>query len=198
MVSILESRGGDKVNKMNILFVVGLCVVCFGLGAVVSNVDFGVVHRDPRVNVFMSVTKFDGVNVEELASGNTITDIGETFLGESAITGEDANATWAIAVSNDGSASSAWTELPTEVTANGFGRAGAEESVAWSNGGDWAINFTYTFTATGSQTLQTAGLHWDDTGESDNNLFACADFTQTAFETDDTLTVTWVITCNAN
>jgi hypothetical protein len=70
--------------------------------------------------------------------------------------------------------------------------------VAWENSGDRAFNVSKQFTATGTQQLQTAGLQWNDTPVSDNNLFASADFTQTTFNSADTLTITWVITVNAN
>lgn len=184
------------MNKKTILAAVLIAVLAFSIGYLANPIYQ---HFDPKVNVKMYITKGEGPGASAtLQSGNLITDIGETFIGEAAILGTDANATWAISLSNDGSSSAAWTELPVEVAANGFSRAAAEESAVWSNGGDWAINYTYTFTASGTQQLQTAGLQWDDTGESDLNLFAAADFTQTTFESSDTLTVTWVITVNAN
>jgi hypothetical protein len=156
-------------------------------------------HFDPKVNVYMEVTKGEGTGpTASLFSGNLITDIGENFAGNATF-GLDGNSTsWAISLSNDGSSSAAWTELPTEVAANGFSRAVGENVGPWANSGDWAMNITHTFTASGSQQLQTAGLQWSTTGESDNNLFAAADFPQTPFEASDTLTVTWVITVNAN
>jgi len=177
-----------------------IALLCFSIGYFANPLYQ---HFNPKVNVHLQVRRNSVVIGEttgayDMFSGNLITDIGETFIGESAILGTDANGTWAISLSNDGSPAAGWTELTTEIAANGFTRAAATESAAWQNSGDWAINYTYTFTATGTQQLQTAGLQWDDTPSSNNNLFAAADFTQTTFETDDTLTVLWIITVNAN
>jgi len=169
-----------------------IAVLAFSIGYLTNPL---IQHFDPKVNVELYISENAGPSVL-MYSGNLITDIGEYFIGNCTI-GLDSNATWAISLSNVGSPLAAWTELDTEVAANGFNRTAAQE-VRWTNGGDWAINFTYTFTASGSQQLQTAGLQWDATEESDNNLLAAATFTQTTFESADTLTVTWVITVNAN
>lgn len=184
------------MNKKTIASFAAIAVLAFSIGALASPTIQK--HFDPSVNVYMTIHKGEAAGTTAtLSSGNLITDIGEYFAGNATF-GLDANATaWAISLSNDGSAAAAWTELPTEVAANGFSRAQGE-NVVWSNSGDWAMNVTWTFTASGTQQLQTAGLQWSTTGESDNNLFAAADFTQTTFEASDTLTVTWVITFNAN
>jgi hypothetical protein len=173
-----------------------IAVLAFSIGYLANPL---VRHADPKVNVYMTVSKGEASGASAtLSSGNLITDIGENFAGNATF-GLDANATaWAISLSNDGSSSAAWTELPVEVAANGFSRAAGTNIGPWSNSGDWALNITHTFTASDTQQLQTAGLQWSTTGESDNNLFAAADFTQTTFEASDTLTVTWIITFNAN
>lgn len=189
---------------LSIMLVVSLCsFVAYSLG---SNSSVGVApaqlttgHRDPSVSYNVYVFK-DGVQVAE--SGNTITDIGEDWICDwIGLAGADnttaRSAAQYISLSNDGSASAAWTVLPGEVNANGFTRA-VGTVTPWVNGGDSAFNVTKTFTASDTQQLQTAGLNWDDVAESDNNLFAAADFTQTTFSSGDTLTITWVITVNAN
>jgi hypothetical protein len=107
------------------------------------------------------------------------------------------NATQWISLSNVGTPLQTWTVLTTEVDANGFDRQ-LGTVVAWTNAGDSAFNVTKTFTATGTQQLQTAGLNWNGQSLSDNNLFACAAFTQTTFNSGDTLTITWTITVDAN
>lgn len=155
------------------------------------NVQF--VHKNPSVSYNVYVLK-DGVQIAE--SGNLITNIGENFIGNCTL-GLENNGTWAISLSNVGSPAAAWTELDTEVAANGFTRA-AGAVVIWVNSGDYAFNVTKTFTASGTQQLQTAGLNWDSTAESNNNLLAAATFTQTTFNSGDTLTITWVITIDAN
>ena len=132
-------------------------------------------------------------------SGNLITDIGERYVRN--IIGFDNqtanNATKWISLSNVGSPLDTWTELNTEINANGFTRA-LGTVTTWMNGTDYAFNVSKKFTASGTQQLQTAGLQWNDTPESDLNLFACATFTQTTFESNDNLTITWVITFDAN
>lgn len=155
------------------------------------------IHSDPKVSANVYISETTGGVTSELYSGNLITDIGENFIGNATI-GLQNNATWAISVCNAGTPAASWTQLDTEVAANGFTRADAAETAPYANSGDWAINFTYTFTATGEQQLQNAGLQWDSTASSNNNLFAAAAFTQTTFNSGDTLTITWVVTYNAN
>jgi hypothetical protein len=200
----MARKGGEKLNKisafkiLSILLVISLVsVVSYSYGA--SKIQVGDGHKDPSVSYNVYVFK-DGIEIDE--AGNTITDIGETWLrswlGSAGADNTTArSAAQYISLSNDGSASAAWTELPTEIAADGFTRA-VGDVVEWTNSGDAAFNVTKTFTASGTQELQTAGLQWDDLAESDNNLFAAADFTQTTFNSDDTLTITWVITVNAN
>lgn len=155
-------------------------------------------HFDPDVNVYFQVTKGEASGASaSLASGNLITDIGEAYIRDACLTLDGNTTAWAISLSNVGSPLAAWTQLDTEVAANGFTRAVGVDT-EWSNAGDYAFNITKTFTATGTQQLQTAGLQWDSTASSNNNLFAAATFTQTTFNSGDTLTITWVITFNAN
>ncbi len=185
--------GGDKLNKKH------LAIETILTSMLVVSLVFGVapyVHMNPKVTANVYLTENVGGVTSEIYAGNLITDIGENFIGNCTI-GLQNNATWAISLSNVGSPAAAWTELDTEVAANGFTRANASD-VRWVNSGDWAVNFTYTFTATDTQQLQTAGLQWDSTAESDNNLLAAATFTQTTFNAADTLTITWVLTVNAN
>ncbi len=161
-----------------------------------------IIHQDPRVTANVYLTENLGGVVSEIYAGNLITDIGETWIrdwiglaGSGNTTSRNA-AQW-ISLSNDASPSAAWTQLSTEVNADGFSRA-LGTVTGWVNSGDAAFNVSKTFTALGAQTLQCAGLQWVDTAESDGNLFAAAAFTQTTFNAADTLTITWVITVNAN
>jgi hypothetical protein len=142
----------------------------------------------------------DGLLISE--SGNLITDLGEDWIRDWVGLAGAGNTTarsaaMYISLSNDASPSASWTKLPNEVAANGFTRA-VGDVAEWDNSGDAAFNVTKTFTATGTQQLQCAGLNYLVTAESDNNLFAAAAFTQTTFNADDTLTITWSITINAN
>lgn len=156
-------------------------------------------HRDPqfRANVFILCETSKGTWAGE--GGNLITDLGEGYVRN--IMGFDNetnhNATKWISLSNVGSPSASWTQLDTEVNANGFTR-NIGTVVSWANGTDHAFNVSYKFTATGSQQLQTAGAQYNDTPVSDNNLFAVATFDQTTFASGDNLTITWVFTWDCN
>lgn len=123
-------------------------------------------------------------------SSNVITTIGlnwiEDQLGDSP--GTDP-AKW-IALSNDGTSLASWTKLPNEINASGMTRAVG----AYASTGDGVWTIIATFTATGAVTVQTTGLHWVVTAESDSNLMAANDFTSVTLATDDTLTITWTIT----
>lgn len=189
------------IKKINIAkyLTVGLICSClfFALGyAYAPNFEE---HKNPSVQWNVFAFK-DGICIGE-GSGNLITDIGETWLRDWAAssagnTTERSGARY-ISLCNTASPTADWTKLTSEVTANGFDRQ--EGSVTWwTNSGDSAFNVTKTFTASGTQQLQTAGLNWVATDDSDNNLFAAAAFTQTTFNAGDTLTITWTITFDAN
>ena len=166
--------------------------------AIQQGILFG--HKDPgySANVFYLFETSHGTWGG--MAGNVITNLGECYvrniMGFNNETGH--NETKWISLSNDASPAATWTKLTNEVTANGFGRA-LGTVAAWNNGTDYAFNVTKTFTATADgNELQCAGLNWNDTPDSDSNLFACAAFTQTTFNTGDNCTITWVITWDAN
>lgn len=176
-----------------------ITLLAFSIGYVVKDYQ---AHRDPVITANVHITENIGGVSAEISSGNLITDIGESFvqswLGLSgAANTTSRNATQYISLSNDASPNASWTQHDTEINANNFTRATGTVA-AWQNSGDYAFNVTYLFTATGTQQLQCAGLHWSGGPVSDNNMFAVATFTQTTFNTDDTLTVTWSITVDAN
>jgi len=123
---------------------------------------------------------------------NVITTIGLNFIEEHLGIGGasyDDPAKW-ISLSNDGSSSAAWTQLPTELAASGMTRAVG----TYASTGDGVWTIAATFTATGAVTVQTTGLQWLVTASSDNNLMAANDFTSVTLATDDTLTITWTLT----
>lgn len=175
------------------------CLACFLIGYGFNPL---LMHKNPSITANVEITENVGGLSSTLYSGNVITDIGETYvaswLGSCGSGNTTArNATQWISLSNDGSAADTWTEHPNEVAANNFTRA-LGTVATWTNSGDDAFNVTYTFMASGTQQLQTAGLHWSGVSDSNNNLFAVADFTQTTFNSGDTLTIKWSITVNAN
>ncbi|MCW1309106.1 MAG: hypothetical protein QXP04_00260 [Candidatus Nanoarchaeia archaeon] len=104
------------------------------------------------------------------------------------------NITKYLSVSNDSGPSSTWTRLPNEVNANGFSRAAGTVTVI----NNTAYKTVYQWTATGTQQLQAVGLHWSGQALSDGNLFACASFTQTTFNSGDTLEVTYTVNVSSS
>lgn len=186
------------MNKKTLIAFTLTAILFTSLGYAIKSLPLG--HRDPQLkaNVFYFFETAKGSYSG--GSGNLITNIGERYvrniLGFQNASGTE-NATKWISLSNVGSPLVTWTELNTEVTANGFGRA-LGTVTAWNNGTDYAYNVSKKFTATGTQQLQTAGLQWSGVASSDNNLFSADTFTQTTFEANDNLTITWVITWDAN
>ena len=189
-----------EIRKSTFILTIALVsVLAFSSGYLAFSPLMRAQHRDSKVsaNVFILFETAKGTWSAE--GGNLITNIGErvvrNILGFDNVTAN--NATKWISMSNAGSPLVTWTELDTELAANGFTRA-LGTVVTWMNGTDYAYNVTKKFTATGSQQVQTAGLQWSGVAESDNNLFAAADFAQTTFENNDNCTITWVITWDAN
>lgn len=193
--------GGDMLNKkmFSIIFAITLIALLSGSFIGYNLAPTYEAHKNPSVQWNVYAFK-DGILVGE-GEGNLITDIGETWLrdwaGCTAANTTSRSGAQYISLCNTASPLVTWTKLTSEVTANGFDRQ-AGTIAWWTNSGDSAFNVTKTFTATGTQQLQTAGLNWVSTGDSDNNLFAAAAFTQTTFNAGDTLTITWTITFDAN
>lgn len=123
---------------------------------------------------------------------NVITTIGLNFIEEHLGIGGasyDDPAKW-ISLSNDGGSAASWTKLPTEINASGMTRAVG----TYLSTGDGVWTIEAAFTASGAVTVQTTGLQWLVTPESDSNLMAANDFTSVTLATDDTLTITWTLT----
>jgi len=94
-----------------------------------------------------------------------------------------------ISLSNDATAPDvSWVDIPTEITANGLGRAAA----TYAANGTGAWNMTYTWTATGAQSAQLTGLSSGGT-PSDNTLFAALQFASVTLATNDQLRVIWSV-----
>ena len=188
------------ISKTRFVIAIALCaIIMFSMGYAMHNAVLNKRHQPigPSANVFVTVqTEF---GVYDIATGNVITNIGERYvrniLGFDNVTAH--NATKWITLSNDASPVQTWTKLPTEATTYGAGRALGTVS-AWVSAGDYSYNVTKKFTFTGSITLQCTGTQWSGVASSDNNLFACAAFTQTAFANNWNLTIKWSFVYNAN
>lgn len=197
LLSKIEVNLKPIKNVLYTVLLISALLLSFSIGFMLAP-DFSQ-HKNPQVQWNVYAFK-DGVMVGE-ASGNLITDIGEIWIRDwaAASAGNTTSRDGAryISLTNTASPAADWTKLTSEVTTNGFDRN--EGTVTWwVNSGDAAFNVTKTFTATGTQQLQTAGLNWVSTDDSDGNLFAAASFTQTTFNAGDTLTITWIITIDAN
>lgn len=157
-------------------------------------------HRDPQVhaNVFVIHESMSGK--ETIPVGNVITDIAENTLRDRLAFANStigSNMTDYISLGN-ATVAATLTKITDECdNSSAFGRAQGTVS-AWYNGTDYAYNVTKTFMANATVTINTAGLNWFSTDQSDNNLFAVAAITQTAFAVNDNCTITWVITIDAN
>jgi hypothetical protein len=146
---------------------------------------------------YVTVQKYDARlgEWETIAAGkhNLLVDNGKNYIRKQI--GDDTsvatNSTKWISLSNDGTAPAAgWTIIPTEINVNGLSRAQA----TYAANGTGAWNYTYTWTATGAQSVQLTGLNYAPTAASDGNLFAALQFTSTSLQANDQLKVVWSIT----
>lgn len=100
------------------------------------------------------------------------------------------NSTKYISLSNSATApDAAWTVLPGENTTGGLARALAP----YATNGTGAWNYTKTFTATGTGSVQLTGLNFEGTAGADGSLFAAIQFTQATLLADDQLRIVWSI-----
>lgn len=184
-------------KKLEALTLITVAAVAFAVGFYAPKAWLG--HKEPEysANVFVIFETASGTHSAPV--GNVITDIGEQYarniLGFDNVTSN--NATQWISLGN-ATAAASLTKLTTEATGSGFARAANDTCVAWNNGTDYAYNVSKKFTASATIRVDATGLHWNPTGDSDSNMFACADITATTFESNDNCTITWVITCDGN
>jgi hypothetical protein len=179
-----------------------MAVLCFGSGLAVQ---FEVLngHRSPQPKANLFVYKETSSGKELIGSGNVITDIAEAYT-EWWMTGcGSANATarsapmW-ISLGN-ATVGQTLTKLTTEATTSGFERAAASASAQFTYNGDYARNFTKTFTASATITINAAGSHWVVTGDSDNNMYACGSLGGSqAFNAADNCTIVWMYVWDCN
>lgn len=149
----------------------------------------GTAGADPEGHVSVVALR-DGVIFYEYEDHNLITTIGSkhvrNFLG---FANQTNAAIENIALSNDGAPSAAWTKLPGEITLLNLNRSAGVASVVNAT----AFQVTFTWTASGGQSIQCTGLHWDATDDSDNNLFAAASISSVSLQANDQLQVTWTV-----
>lgn len=186
------------MNKKFLLTLILCFVIAFSSGYMIRN---GLFYSGSRVkggaNVFVTIQTEMGTY--DIPIFNLITNIGENQTATRMRVDGTYVAVKYISLSNDASASATWTKLPNEATTLGAARAAGTVSDLWLYGGvDAAYNVTNKFTFTGDITLQCAGANWSPTGGSDNNLYAAANFAETAFASSWNLTITWVFVFDGN
>lgn len=179
----VRSKYQALVIGMLLVFTVGLCV-----GRQQATM-FGEAGADPTGHVSVKAFR-DGIVFYEYDDHNLITTIGSkhirNFLGWANQTNA---ASINIALSNDASPLATWTKLPGEITTLSLDRAAGTPSVVNAT----AYQVTYTWTASGAQSIQCTGLHWDVTDDSDGNLFAAASISSVSLQANDQLQVTWTV-----
>lgn len=190
----------SKLNKKTLIAFALTAVLAFSLGIAVPYIR---VHRDPQITANVYFYEGSGADAKLIAeTGNLITDLGEnaTLFGLNA-----ANQTLvAISTGNASSILQTLTKLDTEATNSGFDRVAANVSAYWFNSGDISVNYTAAFDASATISVNSVGLHWSVTDDSDNNMYAASfitDGTQHQFPLStpaSRLTVVWVLTINAN
>lgn len=101
------------------------------------------------------------------------------------------NSTKYISLSNNAPAEivATLTVLPNENTTGGLARALA----TYASNGTGAWNYTKTFTATATGSVQLTGLNFEGTAGGDGTLFAATSFTSATLLADDQLRVIWSI-----
>ena len=146
-------------------------------------------HKTPQIqeNVYFF---FETAHGEwQVTGGNVITNIGENYTGSG-------NTTLVkyIAIGNVTGTLQTKTKLDSEYSRQ------TGTVVEWMNSGDYAQNCTYKWTFTEAQIIDGASIHWDPTGDSDNNMYAVANLSGGAqtFNVDDNCTIRWVRTYDAN
>lgn len=191
-----------KFNKTWAFSLVLTALLCTALTYALVQVH-PYVHRDPQLRANVFVITETAAGRSEFVGGNVITNLWETNLRNTYAFYNDTlvpnatNMTKYISVGNCTPAA-ALTKITTECdNSSAFGRAQGTVT-AWANGTDAAYNVTKTFTANATVTIDSAGLNWFWSDGSNNNLFAVAAITQTAFAIGDNCTITWVITLDCN
>lgn len=141
-----------------------------------------------------AVHRRDGKVIGYSEHAGVLTTIGKNYiegkLGNNFTIAAYPSAQW-ISLSNDaGAPGAAWTEIPNEIAANNMSRAQG----AYTSTGDGVWTIVYTFTASGNQAVQLAGLQWAPGSATDNNLLCADQITSANLIANDTLELTWTIT----
>lgn len=157
-----------RISRKRLLLIIGILVA---LSVVVSFFIVPMLQFQPEYNaaptkldiiVHAWVRQFrDGILISETYHPMSLTTGGKDWIADKLFNSAGTNVTlYCMYVACSASANAfdaAWTAIPTEITANGLGRAIA----AWTDTGTGTGNLTKTFTASGTQSSQLYGLYTD-------------------------------------
>jgi hypothetical protein len=186
-----------ELNKKKFLsaYAIVLClVIAFSFQYPIQNTNLDKPTGHLVGNLFITIDEPIGIQ-EHLNPHNLITNIGDNQTGIRVSTnGTYVQVRW-ISLGN-ATPTYTLTKLTTEATTLGATRKVGTfvaylTSGSAPNGGNYAFNITAKFYFTGDITLNCAGAQWSATSGSDNNLYACASITQTAFHNLWNMTIQW-------
>lgn len=190
---------GTKLGLMALIVAVGL----FSVSAMAPAPAQERIGTIPQGDILtQSITYHGHVDVYKIPAGsdkrqlidskdNMLVTNGKTYIrtqvGSGGATGSS-SASY-LSLSNDGTApDAAWTDIPSEIVANGLERA--QGTYAANGTGAW--NYTKTWTATGAQSAQLVGLNYGNTAN-DATLFAAVQLSSATLATNDQLQVIYSI-----
>jgi len=145
--------------------------------------------------IYISIAEPSGTR--DILITNVITNIGENETG--ARIGQNGTYTHVRWISlGNATASATLTKLTTEATTEGAARKfGTYQNFTYS--GDFAYNITATFYFTGAISFNCTGAHWSAESDSDNNMYACANFPEMQnMQNNWNMTVTWMFVFDGN
>lgn len=180
-------------RKKFVLTIALVAIVAFVNGYAIQNYLLKP-HQPMRAKANVFITIQTEMGTYHLLESNKITDIGENAT-RYGVCGAAVDVKY-ISLGNS-TIEQTNTKLDSEADTAGATRAAGTRSF-WISGGDYAFNVTKKFTFTGTITLNATGLHWSGESKSDGNLFALASFTQTTFQNNWNLTITWSVVFNGN
>ena len=186
-----------NVSKKALVLVVALTVLC----TLTANlaIDYALqTQRELRIKCRVIMIRQTMEGIFTTGQDNTAMDIGEQYarniLGFNNVTNH--NATKFISLGN-ATIAQTLTKLTQEVTTVGGERAEANPT-AHNFGGDYIVNYTKEFTFTGDVYFDSTGLHWNPTGDSDNNMYACVAIDAYTWHNAEKCTIIWSVTYNFN
>lgn len=210
------TKGGEEMNKLTIGIVLGIGLLTGLISTELSESlttpdttmqDTQTVEVEPvmqeqenvsdvaityKGHVDIYKVESNGKTTHVVSKDNLLVDNGKNYIRKQIGDGTStaSNSTRWISLSNDTTPpASVWTQILSEINANGFTRAVA----IYQSNGTGAWNYTYEWTATASQSVQLTGLQYASTPASDGNLFAALQFAQQDLLINDKLKVVWSI-----